>query len=254
MLPGDPWPKQRYRYPPSTSAPKVRRRVRGLVPLAILVVERRQDPNRQLCRTAAIGQFEQGMEVVPPIAGDLLGKLPAESAGSQAPDAPGRNARTPWSRIARLTENSHTSYASWTRPFLPAPNVAAPVRTQSERTPSKQNLCPLPVNGKAMSVTGLRAPALEPSSPQDALERVRSDPAYQAFWLLRIGFTVAPILFGADKFANVLVNWERYLAPWIRDASPLSATHTMYVVGVIEIVAGLAVAIKPRYAAYVVGL
>jgi uncharacterized membrane protein YphA (DoxX/SURF4 family) len=83
-------------------------------------------------------------------------------------------------------------------------------------------------------------------------ERLRDDPAYQAFWLLRIGFTVAPILFGLDKFANVMVNWERYLAPWIREASPLSATHTMYVVGAIEIVAGLAVAIKPRYAAYVV--
>lgn len=85
-----------------------------------------------------------------------------------------------------------------------------------------------------------------------SLEQLRDDPAYQAFWLLRIGFTVAPILFGVDKFANVLVNWEKYLAPWIRDASPLSATHTMYVVGVIEIVAGVAVAIKPRYAAYVV--
>ena len=85
-----------------------------------------------------------------------------------------------------------------------------------------------------------------------AVARLKSDPAYQAFWLLRVGFTVAPILFGADKFANVLVNWEQYLAPWIRDASPFTATHTMYVVGVIEIVAGLAVAIKPRYAAYIV--
>jgi uncharacterized membrane protein YphA (DoxX/SURF4 family) len=84
------------------------------------------------------------------------------------------------------------------------------------------------------------------------IERVKEDPAYQAFWLLRIAFTAAPILFGADKFANVLVNWEKYLAPWIRDVSPLSATHTMYVVGVIEIVAGAAVALKPRYAAYIV--
>jgi uncharacterized membrane protein YphA (DoxX/SURF4 family) len=83
-------------------------------------------------------------------------------------------------------------------------------------------------------------------------ERLKSDPGYQAFLLLRVGFTVAPILFGADKFANVLVNWEKYLAPWVRDVSPLSATHTMYAVGVIEIAAGLAVAVKPRYAAYVV--
>lgn len=60
------------------------------------------------------------------------------------------------------------------------------------------------------------------------------------------------VLFGIDKFANVMVNWEQYLAPWIREASPLSATHTMYVAGVIEIIAGIAVAIKPRYAAYIV--
>ena len=61
-----------------------------------------------------------------------------------------------------------------------------------------------------------------------------------------------PIVMGADKFANVLVNWEKYLAPWIHHLSPLSATHTMHVVGVIEIIAGLSVAIKPRYGAYVV--
>jgi uncharacterized membrane protein YphA (DoxX/SURF4 family) len=95
---------------------------------------------------------------------------------------------------------------------------------------------------------GLEAAQRSPS----LAERVKRDPAYQSFWLLRIGFTVAPIWFGADKFANVLVNWESYLAPWIRHASPLSATHTMHVVGVIEIVAGVAVAIKPRYAAYIV--
>ena len=83
-------------------------------------------------------------------------------------------------------------------------------------------------------------------------EKLRTDPAFQGFTLLRIGFTVAPIAFGLDKFFNVLVNWEMYLAPWIRNLSPLSATHTMYVVGVIEIVAGVAVAIKPRYGAYVV--
>jgi uncharacterized membrane protein YphA (DoxX/SURF4 family) len=97
-----------------------------------------------------------------------------------------------------------------------------------------------------MSVATLTAPAHAPSISEGALARLRSDPAYQSFWLLRVGFTVA------DKFANVLVNWEKYLAPWIREVSPLSATHTMYVVGVIEILAGVAVAIKPRYAAYIV--
>ncbi|MGN6870162.1 MAG: hypothetical protein ACTHMY_17370 [Solirubrobacteraceae bacterium] len=83
-------------------------------------------------------------------------------------------------------------------------------------------------------------------------DRLAADPAYQAFWLLRIAFTVAPILFGIDKFANVMVNWEKYLAPWIRDLSPFTASGTMHVVGVIEIIAGLFVAVKPRYGAYVV--
>ncbi len=104
-----------------------------------------------------------------------------------------------------------------------------------------------------MSTATITAPGSHrPAGTVSVIGRVKSDPAYQAFWLLRIAFTVAPIVFGADKFANVLVNWEKYLAPWIRHASPLSATHTMYVVGVIEILAGVAVALKPRYAAYIV--
>jgi len=78
------------------------------------------------------------------------------------------------------------------------------------------------------------------------------DPRYQAFALLRIAFTVAPIAFGLDKFFNVLVDWPQYLAPWIDDIVPGSAQDAMYAVGVVEIVAGILVALKPRYAAYVV--
>lgn len=103
-----------------------------------------------------------------------------------------------------------------------------------------------------MSATPLTGPISHEISPlRRTLDRLRGDPAYQSFTLLRIGFAVLPIVMGADKFANVLVNWERYLAPWIHDLSPLSAVHTMHVVGVIEIVAGVAVAIKPRYGAYI---
>jgi hypothetical protein len=80
------------------------------------------------------------------------------------------------------------------------------------------------------------------------------NPAYQAFLILRSGFTVAPILFGADKFLHALVNWDRYLAPAIAHLSPFSVHHTMYVVGVIEIVAGLVVAVRPRLGAPVVAL
>lgn len=102
-----------------------------------------------------------------------------------------------------------------------------------------------------MSTASIGTPSNRITPPSMAAA-LRSDAAYQAFWLLRIGFTVAPIVFGADKFANLLVNWERYLAPWVRDLSPLTATGTMHLVGVIEIVAGVAVAVKPRYGAYVV--
>ncbi|MGH7719524.1 MAG: hypothetical protein ACREON_11875 [Gemmatimonadaceae bacterium] len=84
------------------------------------------------------------------------------------------------------------------------------------------------------------------------VERVKEDPGYQAFLLLRIGFAVAAILFGLDKFFDVLVNWEIYLAPWINDIVPGSAADAMYAVGVIEIAAGIAVAVKPRYGAYLV--
>jgi len=83
-------------------------------------------------------------------------------------------------------------------------------------------------------------------------ERLRSDAGYQAFVLLRVAFTVAPILFGLDKFFGVLVDWEVYLAPWIDDIVPGSAATAMHIVGVVEILAGLAVALKPRYGAYLV--
>lgn len=83
-------------------------------------------------------------------------------------------------------------------------------------------------------------------------ERLKGDPAYQAFVLLRIAFTAAPILFGLDKFFGVMVDWEQYLAPWIDDIVPGSASTAMHLVGVVEIVAGILVALKPRYAAYIV--
>jgi uncharacterized membrane protein YphA (DoxX/SURF4 family) len=76
--------------------------------------------------------------------------------------------------------------------------------------------------------------------------------AFQAFWLLRIGFTVAPILFGVDKFFNWSVHWPDYLAGWINNIVPGSGQDFMYVVGGIEIAAGLLVAVAPRIGAFVV--
>ncbi|MGQ0804932.1 MAG: hypothetical protein ACT4PI_13860 [Actinomycetota bacterium] len=78
------------------------------------------------------------------------------------------------------------------------------------------------------------------------------DPAYQAFLVLWVGFVVAPILFGLDKFFDVLVDWRIYLAPELNDLIPGTAHQAMLTVGVIEIVAGVLVFLVPRIAPYVV--
>jgi hypothetical protein len=78
---------------------------------------------------------------------------------------------------------------------------------------------------------------------------LRREPGYHAFLLLRLAFTVAPIAFGLDKFFNVTVDWTQYLAPWIGDLLPGDAHDAMHLVGAVEIVAGLTVALKPRYGA-----
>lgn len=80
----------------------------------------------------------------------------------------------------------------------------------------------------------------------------RHDPTYQAYQILHVAFVAAPVIAGLDKFAQLLTNWDNYLAPQAQ--SILGAnTHTfMLVVGVIEVIAGLLVAIKPKIGAYVV--
>jgi hypothetical protein len=91
-------------------------------------------------------------------------------------------------------------------------------------------------------------------------ESLRRDPVAQAFLLLRIAFTVAPILFGLDKFAEVLTNdWTKYLSTEFNDILPGTAQTGMYIVGVVEIVAGLVVLASPRFggllvAAWLVGI
>jgi uncharacterized membrane protein YphA (DoxX/SURF4 family) len=95
------------------------------------------------------------------------------------------------------------------------------------------------------------AVASDGAAPRSA---ARDDAGYQAFLMLRVGFALAPILFGVDKFFNVMVHWPKYLAPWINDIAPGSGQDFMYVVGAVEILAGLAVALKPRYGAPLVAL
>ena len=79
-----------------------------------------------------------------------------------------------------------------------------------------------------------------------------SRPAYQAYQILHLAFTVAPIVAGLDKFFNLLVNWEQYLPPFVNNLLGGQGHYFMLAVGVIEIIAGLGVAFKPKIFAYVV--
>src|SRR4051794_5536647 len=88
---------------------------------------------------------------------------------------------------------------------------------------------------------------------RQALAADHSRPAYQAYQILHLGFTVAPILAGLDKFFHLLTNWDQYLVPWIAKASPIGGHNLMLVIGVIEMIAGVMVAVKPKIGAPVVG-
>ena len=90
------------------------------------------------------------------------------------------------------------------------------------------------------------------STTAGSLASTRAGDGDHAYQLLRTVFTVAPIVFGLDKFAGLLTDWEKYLAPWVNDLVPGTAQQAMLAVGVIEVVAGLAVAFAPRYGALLV--
>jgi uncharacterized membrane protein YphA (DoxX/SURF4 family) len=91
------------------------------------------------------------------------------------------------------------------------------------------------------------------AAPARSTTAVRSDPAAQAYLLLRVVFVLAPIVFGLDKFAGVLTDdWTRYLAPEFNDLIPGSAATAMHIVGIVEIAAGLIVLLTPRWGALLV--
>jgi hypothetical protein len=96
------------------------------------------------------------------------------------------------------------------------------------------------------------AAAADTAGTQERAEANAHSPTYQAYQILHWGFVAAPVIAGADKFLHLLTNWDQYLAPALGRMSPLGTHGTMLAVGVIEIVAGLVVALKPRIGAYVV--
>lgn len=97
-----------------------------------------------------------------------------------------------------------------------------------------------------------------PSTPRSTHQQLgrgdagRGDAAHQAYAVLRAAFTIAPIVFGLDKFSNVLVQWDRYLAPTLSNPLPVSPHQAMYAVGAVEVVAGLVVLLHPRLGGLVV--
>src|ERR1051325_101673 len=95
------------------------------------------------------------------------------------------------------------------------------------------------------------APRTLTTRPHDPSSQL-ANPAYQGYLLLRIGFVVAPLLCGLDKFFNILVDWDKYLAPVVNDIVPGNAHQAMLAVGVIEIAAALVVALRPRFGGYLV--
>jgi hypothetical protein len=97
------------------------------------------------------------------------------------------------------------------------------------------------------AVAGSSVPAISRSS-------LAARPAYQAYEILHVGFAALPILAGGDKFFHLLVNWDQYLAPFVTQILPIQGHTFMLIVGVIEIAAGVLVAIWPRVGAYVVAL
>src|SRR6187455_198172 len=102
-------------------------------------------------------------------------------------------------------------------------------------------------------MTSTRSSSPASTAEVGLLARIRAaDPGEQAFMILRTAFTVAPILFGLDKFFHLMVNWDRYLAPVLSDPLPFTPHQLMYAVGAVEIIAGIVVAIHPRLGAPIV--
>jgi hypothetical protein len=85
-----------------------------------------------------------------------------------------------------------------------------------------------------------------------ARTQARMEPARQAYHILHWGFVAAPTIAGLDKFAHLLTNWDQYLAPSVEKMLPFSGHTFMLLVGVVEIIAGFVVALKPRIGAWVV--
>ncbi len=103
--------------------------------------------------------------------------------------------------------------------------------------------------GSARAIAMTDADSVGSSAARDAAR-----PSYQAYRILQLGFTAAPVLAGLDKFFNLLVDWNKYLPRVVNDAVGGHGHALMLGVGIIEIVAGIGVALRPRVFSYVVAV
>ena len=92
------------------------------------------------------------------------------------------------------------------------------------------------------------------TAPVQTVPLTQREAGYQAFVMLRVVFAIAPIAFGLDKFIGLLTDWDDYLAPWVDDLVPGTAHEAMFIVGAVEVFAGVLVALRPDIGAYVVAV
>src|SRR5436190_22163391 len=93
---------------------------------------------------------------------------------------------------------------------------------------------------------------VEAPATERQLSARAQNPAYQAYLILYVGFIVAPLLAGLDKFMHILTDWDQYLAPVVAGMLPVSGHTFMLFIGLVEITAAVLVAVRPRIGAYVV--
>jgi hypothetical protein len=127
-----------------------------------------------------------------------------------------------------------------------------PPRSEPNREPIRGARLDCVGPKERMNIMGTAAVASTSGTSHEQAERGTHNPTHQAYQILHWGFVAAPVIAGADKFLHLLTDWDKYLAPALSRISPAGTHETMAAVGLVEIVAGLVVAVKPRVGAYVV--
>lgn len=108
------------------------------------------------------------------------------------------------------------------------------------------------INTQIHLLTIFNCPNFLPWKRNWSYQNLESSPYLPGVQILHIAFIVAPVAMGADKFFHLLVDWDKYIPSFVANLSPIRPHSLMLLVGVIEIIAGIGVALKPCIFAYVV--